>query len=101
MPCTRMLHLGRGRGSGGQTPPLVHWPACEPGTDLLPPEERELSSNSHRNTIEACLQQHVAAGWAPGSRPAQRKAYGMNEVGSPETLPKSWNPGKVPKRGVA
>lgn len=64
------------------------------------PKERELSSNSHRSTIEACLQQHVAPGWAPGPRPTQRKAYEMNEVASPETLPKSWNLGKVPKRGA-
>ena len=37
VPCTRMLRLGWGRGSGCQTPPLVHWPLCEQGKDLLPP----------------------------------------------------------------
>ena len=50
-----------------------HLLACEPGMDL--PEQRGLFSNLHKSTREVCLQQYLAAGWAPGSSPAQGNAY--------------------------
>lgn len=49
----------------------------------------------------ACLQQHLAAGWAPVSRPAQGKAYGMTKVGSPALCQRAGTQGRVRERSEA
>ena len=60
----RALHKDAAPGRGGVVEVKLHpWPTGQPVSPeqtCCLPEERELSSNSHGNTIEACLQQHVA-----------------------------------------